>query len=188
MLYVIYKYHFFTFDNQYYKMQKLVFMLLLFFISFNFFAQEELGYTFKAEMYSKSLKELRYLRNTFFARQGYKFKSKELDTYFHQFDWYKGNKSIGEIKLSKEEELKVNFIKKVEKQKKLNASRIKTLDLLSLLPKKSMGSWDWSKEDRIKYVENCKKMGYLTNDNSGMMQKRFINDNHLFVQVVDGRL
>lgn len=167
-------------------MKKILSLICLVFISINTQAQEELDYQFQNEMYSKSLKELRLIRNEFFARQGYKFKGEELNKYFSQFDWYKGSLSIDEIELSPMNQLKVNFIKKVESQKKLNKSRIQTLELLSTLPNESMGSWDWSVEDRIEYAKKCTEVGYLINDNSGMMQKIFIDDNHLFVRVVDG--
>jgi len=160
--------------------------IIIFLITVTLFAQEEVDYEFKNEIYSKSLTELKLLRNEFFARKGYKFKSKELNNHFKKFDWYNGTKTINEIELSQENKAKVDFIKKVESQRKLNGERIKTLELLSTIHEKSMGSWDWSKDDRIKYTDSCKKVGYLLNDNSGMMQKRFINDNHLFVQVIDG--
>lgn len=165
---------------------KNAFTLLLFILSINLSAQEELSYSYRNEMYSKSLYELKLLRNEFFARQGYAFKSEKLTQHFNQFDWYKGTKSIDEIVLSTTDKQKVDFIKKVETRKALNKSRIETLHLLSRLPGKSMGSWDWPIEDRKRYAKDCEEVGYLINNNSGMMQKSFIEDKHLFVQVVDG--
>ncbi len=165
---------------------KKILSIILLLISLPLLAQEELDYKFRNEMYSKSLSELKILRNEFFARKGYKFKSKELSNHFNQFNWYKGNKSLNEIELSQTDKAKVDLIKKIEYQKKLSQPRIKMLELLTTLEGNSMGSWDWSKADRVKYVNDCKKVGYLINDNSGMVQKRFINDNHLFVQVIDG--
>ncbi len=160
--------------------------IILFLITRTLVAQEELNYKFINEIYSKSPSELKLLRNEFFARKGYKFKTNELNDHFNQFDWYKGTKSIDEIELSPINKAKVDFIKKVENQKKLNQLKIRTLDLLSTLDEESMGSWDWSKNNRVKYTFDCKKVGYLINDNSGIMQKHFIDDNHLLVQVVDG--
>lgn len=165
---------------------KKILIILLLIISSNLLAQEELSYDFKNEMYSKSLKELRIIRNEFFAKKGYIFKSKDLNKHFSQFSWYEGTKSIEQIELSEIEKLKTDFIKNVEHKKKLNSKRIKTLELLSILPEDSMGSWDWAIEDRIEYTKDCKNAGYLLNDNSGMMQKSFIDDQHLFVQVIDG--
>ncbi|NQX80823.1 MAG: YARHG domain-containing protein [Flavobacteriaceae bacterium] len=165
---------------------KKVFTIVIFLISATLLAQKELDYEFQNKMYSKSLSELKLLRNEFFARKGYKFKSKELNNYFNKFDWYEGTKSIDEIELSTVNKAKVDFIKKVESQKKLNRHRIRTLKLLSTLEGESMGFWNWSKDDRIKYITDCEKVGYLINDNSGMMQKLFIGDNHLFVRVIDG--
>ena len=165
---------------------KKILIILLFIISSNLSAQEELSYEFKNEMHSKSLSELKIIRNEFFAKKGYIFKSKDLNEHFSQFNWYVGTKSIEQIELSEIEKLKTDFIKKVEHKKKLNNKRIKTLELLSILPGDSMGSWDWTMEDRIEYTKDCKNAGYLLNDNSGMMQKSFIDDKHLFVQVIDG--
>lgn len=164
----------------------MIITVVLFLISVSLFAQEGLDYQFQNEMYSKSLNELRILRNEFFARQGYAFKSQELKDYFNQFSWYNGTKSIDEIELSRKDQAQVNFIKKVEQEKKLNKSRIKTLKLLPIIPSESMETWEWKYEDRTEYINNSIEAGYLINDNSGMMQKRFLSDNHLIVQVVDG--
>jgi len=168
------------------KKMKKVLTIITFLISITLFAQEELDYEFKNEMYSKSLSELKLLRNEFFARHGYSFKSKKLKEHFHQFNWYQGTKSIDEIELSKNEHAQVNFIKKVEKEKKLNESRIKILKILPEIPAESMETWEWKEKDRTEYTKNSIELGYLTNDNSGMLQKKFLSDNHFFVQVVDG--
>lgn len=165
---------------------KKTFTIIILLISTTLFSQEELDYEFQNEMYSMSLSELKLLRNEFFAKQGYNFKSKELKEHFSQFNWYQGTKSIDEIELSKNEQAQVNFIKKVEKEKKLNESRIKILKILPEIPAESMETWEWKKEDRTEYVKNSVEVGYLTNDNSGMLQKKFLSDHHFFVQVVDG--
>jgi hypothetical protein len=46
------------------------------------------------------LNELRILRNTIFAKYGYKFNSDDLTNHFSQFSWYEGNKTNVENELS----------------------------------------------------------------------------------------
>jgi len=63
--------------------------------------------------------ELRLLRNEIFARKGYKFKSKDLNDYFTQFNWY--NPKVSQIdsinKLLSEIDVRnIEFIKNIEKQ------------------------------------------------------------------------
>lgn len=43
----------------------------------------------EGELNKLSKDKLRLLRNAFFARQGYRFKSVDLQAFFEQFDWYK---------------------------------------------------------------------------------------------------
>ncbi|MFP4023749.1 MAG: YARHG domain-containing protein, partial [Thiohalospira sp.] len=53
------------------------------------FITDELMYdASKEELEKLTKKELRLLRNAFFARLGYKFKSEDLKDFFMQFDWY----------------------------------------------------------------------------------------------------
>jgi len=167
-------------------MRNIILIIALFLFSENLLAQEELGYKFQNEMYSKSLNDLNLLRNEYFARQGYSFKNQELKEHFNQFSWYTGTKSIDKIELSEKDQAHVNFIKKVEEEKKINKSRVKILKILPKIPAESMATWGWRKKERTEYINNSIKAGYLINDNSGMLQKRFLSDNHLFVQVVDG--
>jgi hypothetical protein len=47
-----------------------------------------------------TLNELRILRNTIFAKYGYKFNSDDLTNHFSQFSWYEGSKSNVENDLS----------------------------------------------------------------------------------------
>lgn len=49
---------------------------------------------------SLELKQVRILRNTAFALGGARFKSKDLQTWFGQQDWYVANKSAHQVKLS----------------------------------------------------------------------------------------
>jgi len=55
-------------------------------ISWNIEAKEELSYSFQNSMHSKSLSELKILRNHFFASKGYKFKDKDLNDHFSKFN------------------------------------------------------------------------------------------------------
>ncbi|MDA3952429.1 MAG: YARHG domain-containing protein [Bacteroidales bacterium] len=66
------------------------------------FITNELMYESSKEELNKLTKEnLRLLRNAFFARLGYKFKSEDLQNFFGQFDWY--NNSEDKLKLSNED-------------------------------------------------------------------------------------
>lgn len=64
-----------------------------------------------------SQEELKILRNTIYAQYGYAFKSKDLQEYFSQFEWYMPdpNLTLKEIKLTKEE---IKFIDEIVKQEK----------------------------------------------------------------------
>ncbi|MCK5169231.1 MAG: YARHG domain-containing protein [Bacteroidales bacterium] len=55
----------------------------------NTFITEELLYNSTSQnLLELTKEELRILRNAFFARQGYTFKSKDLQDFFGQFEWY----------------------------------------------------------------------------------------------------
>lgn len=62
-----------------------------------------------------SSKELAIIRNTIYAKRGYKFKRKEYQRYFGAKDWYKGTTSKQNI-LSKNEQKLVDIIVKYEKK------------------------------------------------------------------------
>ena len=68
------------------------------------------------EDYTKT--KLRLLRNTVYAQYGYAFKSKDLQDYFSQFDWYipDPNLKMEEIVLTKEEKKFIEEILKREKE------------------------------------------------------------------------
>ena len=68
------------------------------------------------ENYTKT--ELRLLRNTIYAQHGYAFKSKDLQDYFAQFDWYipDPNLTMEQIVLTKEEQKFIEEIIKKEKE------------------------------------------------------------------------
>jgi uncharacterized caspase-like protein len=59
--------------------------------------------------------QLRIARNEIYARRGWDFKTKAMETYFEQFDWYVP--SLGKIELSHIEQQNVDFIVKYEKRR-----------------------------------------------------------------------
>ena len=113
-------------------------------------------------MSSKSLEELRLIRNEIFARKGYVFKSSDLQKYFESKEWYVPNNN-NQIILSKNEKSNIDLIRKIEAKKKKDfTSSIelqnskeqeyrdtiainykvnkKILDILPLFPETNMGS------------------------------------------------
>lgn len=82
------------------------------------------------ELKSKTLKELRFLRNEVFARKGYVFKSEDLNTYFKTKSWYNPNPDA-KVDLTLEEENYINKIKDIEGRIKAekSLSPIQTVDL-----------------------------------------------------------
>jgi len=75
----------------------------------------------ESELNNLSRKELRILRNAFYAFQGYKFSNPDLSEFFSQFDWYQkmsmGNKSNDDIVIWPDEKIRVELIKKIEDSK-----------------------------------------------------------------------
>jgi len=57
--------------------------------------------------------QLRIGRNEIYARRGWDFRTKAMETYFEQFDWY--TPSLGKIELSHIEQQNVDFIVKYER-------------------------------------------------------------------------
>jgi hypothetical protein len=58
--------------------------------------------------------ELRILRNSFYAKYGYKFSSRDLQNYFGQFIWYNGTKEDVESELSDIEKMYIAIIRRIE--------------------------------------------------------------------------
>ncbi|MCK5169229.1 MAG: YARHG domain-containing protein [Bacteroidales bacterium] len=87
------------------------------------FITNELMYEASKENLGKLTRdELRLLRNAFFARLGYKFKSEDLQNFFGQFDWY--NNSEDKLKLPNEkiiipdeDKKRIDLIQEVENSK-----------------------------------------------------------------------
>lgn len=65
--------------------------------------------------------QLRLLRNTFFAFQGYKFESDDLNEFFSQFEWYQkmsmGDKSNDDVVIWPDEKIRVDLILEIEESK-----------------------------------------------------------------------
>lgn len=67
-----------------------------------------------------SAKELKYVRNYFYAVRGYEFKDEEVRKFYSQFFWYKPDAGLkaGEMKLSAEEDAFLAKVKKAEAKRK----------------------------------------------------------------------
>lgn len=86
----------------------------------SFITDHLLNTSTKEELSKLRKQELRILRNAYFARLGYKFRSKDLQEFFNQFDWYK--KIVGAFPndfytLTKEEKNRVDLIRNLENNK-----------------------------------------------------------------------
>lgn len=73
----------------------------------------EIQYFFE-DLVDLSLKELKIKRNEIYARKGKKFKSKELQKYFGQFDWYKPQYENVVNMLNKQDHENIAKVKKAE--------------------------------------------------------------------------
>lgn len=62
----------------------------------------------------------------------------------------------------------------------------KILEILKILPKETMDSWEWKKEERIKTVEFIAKNNYLIDSTEMYNNIRYVKPNTLGIQVVDG--
>ncbi len=79
-----------------------------------------------------SISDLQYLRNEFYARKGYQFKTSKMQTYFKAKDWYVATKTSLNGLLNERQLANVFFIKSMEEELKLrkNASIISIIDQL----------------------------------------------------------
>lgn len=82
-------------------------------------------------VYTLSSTDLRILRNTVFARHGYIFDSKDLETFFSARKWYKP--VTKNVELSEMDKQNINFVLKFEKPEE-----IKFADYLNLFQKKEL--------------------------------------------------
>lgn len=72
----------------------------------------------ESDLLNKNPKELRLLRNEIFARYGYIFKSKDLQEYFKQKEWYKPTYKNVESLLTETDKTNIQLILKIENQLK----------------------------------------------------------------------
>jgi hypothetical protein len=66
------------------------------------------------ELRKMSLRDLRYLRNTIYARHGRPFKSKVLQEHFAQMDWYQVDAQYTDAKLTTTDNRNIKLIRSVE--------------------------------------------------------------------------
>lgn len=62
----------------------------------------------------------------------------------------------------------------------------KILETLKILPNETMGSWEWTKEERIETVDFIAKYNYLIDSTEIYNNIKYIKPNTLGIQVVDG--
>ncbi len=108
------------------------------------------------ELQSKSLEELRFIRNEVFARKGHVFKDQELQNYYSSKKWYSPNPET-KVQLTSEEESYINKIKSLETTIKTKKSLdpLQTVDL-----KKERGVYE--KND---FYINTELKGFFNDDN-----------------------
>lgn len=76
---------------------------------------------FEIELLGKLDKhELSILRNSIYAKYGYKFNNPEYRDYFEKFEWYKEKKSNTDIKLNNIDRKNINSIKTIEEKYSIN--------------------------------------------------------------------
>jgi len=60
------------------------------------------------------------------------------------------------------------------------------LDILTILPDSTMGSWEWNKVDRVEFVNKIKKNSYALPSRDHFSKISLTQPNTLEIQVVDG--
>lgn len=161
----------------------------------------------KSELKSKTLVELRLIRNEIYARKGYIFKSEELQNHFENKEWYVP-KENEKITLSENEKNNVDLIKQIEAEKKKDFTSTKTsnedsskysdtitvnyknnkkiLDILTLFPETNMGSWDWSQKERIDLVNEIKENNFFVDTDPIFLNIKYVKPNTMGLSVIDG--
>lgn len=81
-----------------------------------FFWKDELYPYMNLPTLSMQKKDLRLLRNLFYAKHGYIFKSQDLKDIFENFDWYKPNPKFSESEFSNYENAEIKSIKSREEE------------------------------------------------------------------------
>ncbi|GAA4113939.1 hypothetical protein GCM10022393_13180 [Aquimarina addita] len=160
-----------------------------------------------SELKSKSLEELRLIRNEIYARKGYVFKSEVLQNHFENKEWYVP-KEKEKITLSENEKHNVDLIKQIEAEKKKEFTLTKPsnedsskysdtivvnykdnkkiLDILTLFPETNMGSWDWSQKERIDLVNEIKKNNFFIDIDPIFLNIKYVEPNTIGLSVIDG--
>jgi len=168
--------------------------------------RDDLKLLSESELNTKTLSELKLIRNEIYARKGYIFKDNELREFFSQKKWYVPQKDL-EIILSEKEKENVNLINKIEaKRNNLISNKPKIsqvngyrdtidinynknkgiLDILTLFPETNMGSWDWSQKDRIDLVNDIKINNFIIDTTEMFLNIKYVKPNTMGLTVVDG--
>ncbi|HIP34144.1 MAG TPA: YARHG domain-containing protein [Bacteroidia bacterium] len=154
---------------------------------------------YNQDLNNKTLDELKLIRNEIYARKGYVFKNTKLKKYFALKKWYKPNINA-KIVLTEIEKNNIELIKKIEFSKKtiinnkkyidtvyIDYKKNKTiLDILASYPKTNMGSWDWSKKERVEMVEFIKKNNFIIDTTEMYLNIEYVKSNTFGTTVVDG--
>jgi hypothetical protein len=69
---------------------------------------------FSSGFFELDKNELRLLRNTIYAKYGYKFNSPDLQRHFSQFSWYNGTKTNVDTELTEVDKENIRLIQKIE--------------------------------------------------------------------------
>jgi hypothetical protein len=77
-------------------------------------SREDRFWKFSVGIFKLDKKELRLLRNTIYAKHGYKFNSPDLQRHFSQFSWYNGTKMNVEAELTELDKENIRLIQKIE--------------------------------------------------------------------------
>jgi hypothetical protein len=123
------------------------------------------------------LARLRLLRNTIFAKYGYKFNSIDLKNHFSKFSWYNGTKTNVDKELNDNEIKFIEFLKKMENNYPSFISE-KITGYWIKFPDNYPNNW-WAYDyNELYYKTNCfiNVIGYLYFYKNGTFF--FINNNH----------
>jgi hypothetical protein len=125
-----------------------------------------------------SLQELRLLRNHFYARHGYIFKSEDLKKYFSKFDWYAPRLAKVESLLNTLEKSNIELIKCFENAQRITPSPITGLDSRSWLK----GCWQAGSttvatgyQDRFSFALEDYSFAFIGGDTEENISTRNLN-------------
>jgi len=181
------------------------FEIIIFLLFLNTNAQEQKIVWEKDELLSKHLYELRIIRNEFFARKGYVFKSEDLNKHFEDKKWYVPKENV-ELNFTETEKGTIKLIQEIEKLKEKEAlsflepydgERRDTvlidynknkviLEALAILPFEYMGSWEWSQKDRKRVVKFIKEHNYIIDSDAIFLTINHISSHSVSFRIIDG--